>query len=98
MNIHFTVEQNWICNLCGKQYKSNVNLARHMQRKHKLPPKTTKWKKIKQSNANGQAVSNEQFTCRKCDQGFNNESDLLLHHQEVHTGDRPYKCPLCDIS
>lgn len=38
----------------------------------------------------------EEKACRVCGKKFYRDSDLMRHMDEIHTGEKPFKCPECD--
>lgn len=63
-----------------------------LQKKMKMDTKNDKIKQ--QSN---RQPTNKQYPCKVCERIFNNSGNLKKH-QHLHTGIRPYKCPLCSKS
>ncbi|XP_069496509.1 uncharacterized protein [Ambystoma mexicanum] len=44
------------------------------------------------------SVSEKSFQCAECGKSFKLHESLLLHQKRSHTGERPYKCPHCEMS
>ncbi|XP_065161965.1 zinc finger protein 112-like [Atheta coriaria] len=92
-----------VCNVCGKQYKTNYKLAEHM-RKHtgEQPYKCNSCDKAFRSKIGyTQHIATHtgkfEFSCTTCGKGFQCKSYLMVH-QRVHSDVKPYQCTTCDRS
>lgn len=72
--------------------QSNVEIKPNRQQQKGKNKVENKTRQTKEKVANG-----KQYACDKCDRTFSCTTNLKKH-QHMHTGQRPYECPLCSKS
>lgn len=84
--VHANEDDYHLCTFCGKKYKRRYDLKLHIQNKHstaprpKLPP----------------PQRDRRFLCTYCSYCCTTITILKIHINRHHTGERPYKCEICD--
>ncbi|XP_075146339.1 uncharacterized protein LOC142220847 [Haematobia irritans] len=74
-----------ICDQCQRSYSDKYKLRAHIKSKHG-PGSVAK--KPKQPR--------KQYLCTLCGLTSTNKSNLAIHYRRKHTGEKPFKCDLCD--
>ena len=100
--IKYTVENNYVCNICGKRLKRQNNLNRHLR----LHSGTKNYgcgvcdatyctaSALRNHKLNRHMEVEETALCTFCGKGFTNKAKRELHIT-LHTGEKRYKCPQC---
>ncbi|CAH2050532.1 unnamed protein product, partial [Iphiclides podalirius] len=93
-----------MCQLCGRYFRSEQNLAIHMachmSKGILYTCKVCHRSYDTRSNLKTHSIthSNERpYNCHLCKKSFKRNQDLKFHINQ-HTGAKPYKCPFCDKS
>lgn len=95
------------CDVCAKQYQRRDHLKRHLKTHAKSNEKYSceKCKKvfIRKDNLNSHMrlhrpdkLEKEAALCVICGRSFSSGSNLIVHIRR-HTGEKPYKCDMCDM-
>ena len=86
------VTRPFLCNECGKCFKTHRNLKMHSQlhqEKKMTPTSSLKAKDKKDANSNKGGV------CSTCNKGFTTTRFLRHHIETVHKGLKPFMCNFC---
>ena len=99
-----------ICYICGGDFSTKANLAKHLNHIHGVFKKK-KWKKedVECPHCN-KAISKstlkrhikrmhqieKEFPCSYCEKAYSSNSDLTKHIRFEHLKIRPFRCRLCE--
>jgi len=86
------VARPFLCNECGKCFKTNRNLKMHSQL-HKEKSLTPE--KIQSIENSKEINCSKGGTCDICNKGFTTKRFLRHHTETVHKGLKPYMCNFC---
>lgn len=88
----------WNCEYCGKVFTINSHFRRH-ERTHTKPFKCAhcdkRFSRKEDLALHREAHSNEKHECWVCGKIFIS-FDKMRTHISIHTGERPYTCPVCE--
>ena len=100
-DVHHRDKKSEICPKCDKVFQHLKYLKKHMKEFHEKAPCVQCGKlygSSKMTRHIASAHSNQnlrKFKCEVCGKGFTTCQNLK-DHNNVHTGEKPYKCELCD--
>ena len=94
-------ERPFICDLCGKTFKSQFDLKQHVngvhttKRGYRCPVCCKSFKTNRARQAHHKAVHviiDQHYQCEKCNRSFKMERYLQAHHSRVHDRQIRFKC------
>lgn len=100
-------EKSFTCPICGTGFKQVRNLGAHMKRHdgvkaHLCGTCGTRFATKAELKQHNQTVHNppreSPFECVICHITFNNSYSLTKHKRQVHTGEKPHHCDICEMS
>lgn len=82
-----SIDGSYHCNICDKRFEKKIPLRQHIYQEHNIKPTTL--------TPNAEKL----YVCQidNCGQAFKSAFGLKVHYR-THTGEKPYKCDLCDMS
>lgn len=97
----------YVCEHCGRSFKSTIVLKRHQQQVHNTTPDDIKFyncdtceytssnkKSLQIHEKNHIQESSYIFNCDECGKGFYSRT-TYEEHQLIHNDDKPFQCNLC---
>ncbi|XP_062605082.1 uncharacterized protein LOC134266894 [Saccostrea cucullata] len=100
MKIH-TNQKDYICDECGKGFRTRACLSKHLQRHSDIRPFScdicNRAFKVKVALRKHVALHSEYrpYSCEMCGQKFSSKSNKNVHMKTHDYSDRPYPCPIC---
>ncbi|XP_061166482.1 protein suppressor of hairy wing-like [Saccostrea echinata] len=100
MKIH-TNQKDYICDECGKGFRTRACLSKHLQRHSDIRPFScdicNRAFKVKVALRKHVALHSEYrpYSCEMCGQKFSSKSNKNVHMKTHDYSDRPYPCPVC---
>ncbi|KAF7286016.1 hypothetical protein GWI33_008319 [Rhynchophorus ferrugineus] len=95
--------KNYICDLCGKEFRGQSGLKVHLMihrgdKPHQCSLCQKKFYSRQYLTIHLRTHSGEKpFKCEVCGKGFAQTPPLKVH-MRTHSGERPYKCDLCSLN
>lgn len=86
------------CDDCDQYFETNVILGKHILENHNVKITSNKnHEKNAVVNTSLQQTNNNRVKCKICFKVFSS-SNYLISHMRLHSGVKPFKCDLCDMS
>jgi hypothetical protein len=95
------IEENKICNFCGKKFSTAGNKVKHIEKVHEGQafrcsvfscPKTFKDRSNLEIHLKRSHNIGELFICQFCGKEFNHKCVVIAHEREKHLNHYPYHC------
>ena len=80
----------YVCDLCNKRYSRKIEVERHIYRVHIGLQNTII------SSQNKKSTIYIYYKCEFCLKVYSGNEALQTHRRTKHTGERPFKCHLCE--
>ncbi|KAF2894911.1 hypothetical protein ILUMI_11266 [Ignelater luminosus] len=103
MKRHYDLKK-YACEICGKRFYKQYNVTMHM-RMHtgEKPYKCSDCDKaftrplLLRNHIKQRHTNDKKYVCQMCGKGFIDGWQLKIHVR-THTGEKPHKCPYCDMA
>lgn len=100
-------EPRFCCEACGQQFRVEVHLERHINRKHKPPPERTHvCPHCSKRFTHGYKLNwhvrvyheLQNCLCQICGKALKTAYGLTVHMRTIHSDAKPHQCTLCDFA
>lgn len=88
MQLHHAKEKPFECKICFYRFEYSGHLVRHVRQIHDQQG----------DSVTGEPAADRSFVCTFCSELFEQKSQLNVHMQTQHRGEKQFKCDMCPAS